>query len=132
MNKLTPPDALQCQAEVPNGNTFMTLGGQPGRTRCTKPPTVIATEKSPGNDGQIGCMSMCTECFIVYCGMGGYSKANFREITRPSWNHAFTIGFSMVSANKGEGVTGRELRTALEKRLKELDDDELIEACGMP
>jgi len=40
-----PVDLKQCQAEVPNGNTFMTLGGRPGRERCKNKPTVVVTEK---------------------------------------------------------------------------------------
>lgn len=59
---LTPPDPKQCQAEVPNGNSFMTLGGRPGRERCTNKPLWIATEKVPGADGLTGSMSLCQRC----------------------------------------------------------------------
>lgn len=59
---LTPPDLKQCQAEKPNGVNFMTLGGRREMIRCTKKPTVIAIENKPGEDGQIGKMSLCDDC----------------------------------------------------------------------
>jgi len=59
---LVPPDRDRCQADVPNGYSFMTLGGQPGRTRCIEKPMFIATENKPGSDGQIGSMSLCANC----------------------------------------------------------------------
>ncbi len=62
---LTPVDMSQCQAERPNNYSFMTLGGRPGLERCTNQPTMIATEKVPGPDGQIGSMSLCDHCFSV-------------------------------------------------------------------
>lgn len=64
--KLTPPDLTQCQADVPNGHTFMTLGGRPGRVRCTNKPDVIAYENAPGPDGQKGSMSLCKRCLTVF------------------------------------------------------------------
>jgi hypothetical protein len=57
---LIPPDLERCQAEKPNGHTFMTLGGSPGRERCKDKPTVIVKEKKPGKDGQCGSMTLCT------------------------------------------------------------------------
>lgn len=63
---LIPPDPDQCQAEVPNEHTFMTLGGVPGRVRCKKRPSVIVTENSPGEDGKRGYMSLCAECVEVF------------------------------------------------------------------
>lgn len=60
---ITPADPQQCQAEVPNGNTFMTLGGQPGRVRCTNRPVVVAVETEPNpEDGEHGEMSLCADC----------------------------------------------------------------------
>lgn len=65
--KLIPPNKKQCQAEKPNGNTFMTLGGIPGRVRCTNKPFVIVIEREPNpQDGMRGSMSMCPECFAVF------------------------------------------------------------------
>ena len=61
---LIPPDFKQCQAEKPNGNTFMTLGGVPGYKRCTQRPVFLATEKEPGDDGVIGNMTLCAECYV--------------------------------------------------------------------
>jgi hypothetical protein len=63
--ELEPPDLKQCQAEKPNGYNFMTLGGRPGRVRCTSKPTVIATEVKPGADGLTGSMSLCDDCRAV-------------------------------------------------------------------
>lgn len=62
---LTPPDLKRCQAEKPNGHSFMTLGGVPGRVRCEDKPTVIVTEVVPGPDGRRGSMSLCHHCWAV-------------------------------------------------------------------
>jgi hypothetical protein len=78
---LTPPDKKQCQAEKPNGNSFMTLGGKPGRVRCTNKPTVIATEAKPGPDGQRGTMSLCDECYAVFVKQMGASYATSEPIS---------------------------------------------------
>ena len=63
---LTPPDRARCQAEKPNGNSFMTLGGRPGMVRCSNAPTVVATETAPGEDGRRGSMSLCADCRAVF------------------------------------------------------------------
>ena len=63
--KLTPPDKKRCQAEKPNGYTFMTLGGVPGLERCKNKPDFICTENKPGEDGQRGSMSLCIGCASV-------------------------------------------------------------------
>ena len=60
--KLIPPDIKQCQAMIPNGNSFMTFGGVPGHIRCTNTPAVIVTETHEGEDGQKGSMSLCKDC----------------------------------------------------------------------
>lgn len=62
MSDLIPPDYKQCQAEIPNGVNFMTLGGRPKMIRCKNKPAFIATENEPGADGKIGSMSLCTDC----------------------------------------------------------------------
>lgn len=62
---LTPPDPKRCQAEVPNGHTFMSLGGRPGRVRCARTPVVVSTERGPGEDGEVGAMSLCLRCLSV-------------------------------------------------------------------
>lgn len=62
MKKLIPPDKKQCQAEKPNGYSFMTLGGVPGYIRCTNKPVVIMKEKKAASDGLTGSMAVCSEC----------------------------------------------------------------------
>lgn len=64
--KLIPPDRKQCQCLKPNGNTFMTFGGIPGRVQCTNKPCVIVKELKPAKDGLKGSMSLCAECFEVF------------------------------------------------------------------
>lgn len=77
--KLTPPDLKQCQAEKPNGHTFMTLGGRPGLERCRTKPVWIAKEIKPGEDGQRGSMSLCNACRrVMERQMPGY--ATFERI----------------------------------------------------
>jgi hypothetical protein len=63
---LIPPDLTRCQVEVPNGHSFMTLGGRPGRERCKKKPMFLVTEQLYGADGQRGAMTMCPDCFLVF------------------------------------------------------------------
>jgi hypothetical protein len=65
LKPLTPPDLKRCQAEKPNGHSFMTLGGTPGRERCKEEPTVIVTEVQPGADNRHGAMSLCHPCWAV-------------------------------------------------------------------
>ena len=49
------------------------------------------------------------------------------------YNHAFDIAFSLTSeCPTGDDVTGTQLRAAIEQRLLNLTDDELVEAAGMP
>lgn len=56
----------------------------------------------------------------------------------PKFNHAFTLAFSLVSGDEnGEDVTPQMLRTALLKRIVDLDESrpdqgEWIEAVGPP
>lgn len=66
MGELTPPDLECCQAERPNDNSFMTLGGVVGRVRCKNKPTKLLTENKPGKDGRIGSMTLCDHCFGVF------------------------------------------------------------------
>ncbi len=61
--KLISPDLKRCQAEIPNGHTFMTLGGSPGRKRCLNTPILVVFEVSDIYKGQ---MSLCGECLLVY------------------------------------------------------------------
>jgi len=80
--KLIPPDLKRCQAEKPNGHSFMTLGGRPGTERCSSVPVYIAREKKPGKDGQKGSMALCADCrTVMEKQMPDY--ATFTEIRRP-------------------------------------------------
>lgn len=79
---IKPPDPKQCQAEKPNGCTFLTLGGKPELVRCTNAPVAIATEKHPGDDGHIGSMSLCADCREVFIKQMGDDYATFEEIQK--------------------------------------------------
>jgi len=48
------------------------------------------------------------------------------------YNHAFTLAFSVETANDAENVSEAEIRSGLLKRLADIDDYELVEAVGMP
>lgn len=49
------------------------------------------------------------------------------------YNHAYTFAFSLESGHPtGDDVTGAQLREAMFKRAKDIDDAEMLEACGMP
>ncbi len=64
---LTPPDTRRCQAEKPNGATFMTCGGRPEMVRCMEKPTMIVTEiLPPKGSNQCGAMSLCDACKVVF------------------------------------------------------------------
>lgn len=63
--KLIPPDLKRCQAESRDGS-FMTLGPREWK-QCSNAAIYIATETSPGPDGEVGSMSLCAECREI-CG----------------------------------------------------------------
>lgn len=48
------------------------------------------------------------------------------------YNHAFTIAFALETPHPGDSVPADDIRDALRRRLHELNDDELVEAVGMP
>jgi hypothetical protein len=48
------------------------------------------------------------------------------------YNHAFDIAFEVLSNNDSENVTAAELRRGLLLRLANMDDAEIVEACGAP
>jgi hypothetical protein len=78
---LIPPDRVRCQAEKPNGHSFMTLGGRPGLERCSAKPSWIAKEVHPGKDGRKGSMALCTDCRgVMERQMPGY--ATFTKIKK--------------------------------------------------
>lgn len=84
---LTPPDLKQCQADVP-GNGPFTMGGEIGdpkngyRVRCKNTPSWVATESSPGKDGECGSMSLCDQCKDEFIKQLGPSFAYFSRIGR--------------------------------------------------
>lgn len=50
-----------------------------------------------------------------------------------TFNHAFDFAFSISGSSDPEGnVSGQELRAAIQMKLNQMDDAELIECCGMP
>lgn len=50
-----------------------------------------------------------------------------------TFNHMFTVAFTVISPNDGENVTADELKAGLLKRIQDLDrHDEWEEACGLP
>lgn len=83
LKPLAPPDKERCQAEVPNGHSFMTLGGSPGRVRCSNVPTLIAKENQPGKDGRKGSMSLCESCGQKFVEKMGLSFATLTPIKKP-------------------------------------------------
>lgn len=67
MKPLIPPDLKQCQAEKTTGDSFMTIGGRPGKMeRCKAVPTVVVRERKPGEDGRRGSMSLCDSCLTAF------------------------------------------------------------------
>lgn len=66
MSPLIPADRERCQAEKPNGHSFMTLGGRPGRVRCDAKPVFLVVEQEINpTDGRRGSMCLCAECKAV-------------------------------------------------------------------
>ena len=49
-----------------------------------------------------------------------------------TYNHVYSIAFSLNSRREDGPVSGPELRHAIMDRLTYLCDDELVEACGAP
>lgn len=50
-----------------------------------------------------------------------------------TYNHMFTVAFTVVTKNDGESVTAEELRAGLLQRIEELDFSEMWEeAVGLP
>ena len=62
----------------------------------------------------------------LYCGgtCGEETTAQEAKVQGPKFNHAFMIGFSLVSQDpKGEDVTAEMFRAALQKRIEDLDSE---------
>jgi len=79
---LIPPDTTRCQTEKRDA-TFMSFGGDCKKlTRCTNTPTVIAKEKTPGEDGIRGSMSLCDTCRTTFLLQMGSDFATLTPITK--------------------------------------------------
>lgn len=50
----------------------------------------------------------------------------------PKFNHAFTVGFSIVNDSAEGEVTAAEIRAALQRVLAEYSDSDLLENAGAP
>ena len=82
--KLIPPDTKRCQAEKPNGLSFMSLGGQPGLVRCRNIPIVVITEIVPKVKSEPqGSMSLCPWCWKVYMKQEGMENVTVEPILDP-------------------------------------------------
>lgn len=79
-NPLTPPDRKRCQAEKPNGATAFSLGGRPSLVRCGNPATIIVREKAPDENLQVGAMSLCDACRIVFLNQVGVKGYEFEDL----------------------------------------------------
>lgn len=86
---LISPDLERCQAEKPNGHSFMTLGGSPGLERCTNKPVGIVTENKPDADGKKGSMALCGDCFLVFGEQVPKGVATWKELPKPQWVEVF-------------------------------------------
>lgn len=78
---LEPVDETRCQADKPNGHSFLTFGGVPGRVRCSERPTHIITEAKE-KDGVRGEMSVCPECLAVASAQLGAGYFSIKAIRR--------------------------------------------------
>lgn len=76
---LEPVDLARCQAETVE-RTPWALGGTHRVTRCPNQPSLVATEKHAGKDGQRGAMSLCADCKAVLLKQAGEDFATFEPI----------------------------------------------------
>jgi len=79
---LIPPDVERCQAMNPNDCSFMSFGGVPKMVRCTNKPVTIATEVVPREDGLIGSMSLCNECWTKLIEQMGAFYSSFAPLPK--------------------------------------------------
>ena len=78
--ELQPINVDHCQALIPNGNTFMTLGGVPGLIECRKVPQWLATEVKV-REGMRGSMALCHDCKDT-CETQMPGQVSFQKIER--------------------------------------------------
>ncbi len=77
---LDPPDRERCQGEWTKATPFRLGGPMKTRIRCDKVPLVIATEKRPGEDGQVGSMSLCGACKFEFERQFGHDFATYEAL----------------------------------------------------
>ena len=83
---IKPIDPSRCQAEIPTGASFMTLGGRPGLERCKSLPMYVAVESKSGPDGIKGAMSLCENCAKEFVKqMGTNYTVLFHRVDRPDY-----------------------------------------------
>ncbi len=82
---LEPPDHERCQGEWVKATPFRLGGPMRTRVRCDKVPLVIATEKKPGKDGQVGAMSLCGECKVKFEKQLGLDYATYAPLSVENW-----------------------------------------------
>lgn len=80
---VAPLDVKRCQAEKPNGASFMTFGGVPGLVRCSDEPTFVIVERVADKKGVRGAMTLCAACFEVFKRQEGIEKILVYPILRP-------------------------------------------------
>lgn len=61
-SKIAPTSTAQCQVEITPAHGPFVLGPPPKPARCTNKPVAILVEKTPGDDGEKGRMSVCSHC----------------------------------------------------------------------
>ena len=102
MTELIPPDREQCQALRPN-KTWSPMASGPVRVnprtgekrsgsvraarhwRCRERPVVIVTE-TKSEDGLLGSMSLCKDCFIQLCLQQGGTFEVTQDVREPETN----------------------------------------------
>lgn len=113
---LIPPDYSQCQAEKPNGHSFMTLGGVPGLERCKNKPQWVIHETVPDKNGQCGSMSLCDACLEVFrkqVGMDGYRlEPAIKPRTVAEMLEEMEKAADILHSDLGHPVSGTLLRDA--------------------
>jgi hypothetical protein len=84
------------------------------------------------------------DCYVDYvCSKSGFSKDDARDNliiilsefqerkAKPKFNHAYDIGFEIISENEqASDVTGVMLRASLKARIDSLSDKELLLTCN--
>ncbi len=78
--ELIPADIKRCQAEMQPAHGAFVLGPRPPMRRCEAAPVTIATETKAGADGQVGSMSLCSECLAVFLKQTPKDFATFTSV----------------------------------------------------